>query len=122
MTNPQDDPSQQSASDAEKNSQQPPFAKRLEIIRRARNYLMVCFLTFPLYVYAVTELLGNGLDITWLMLVYMLLYAVFGINASVKRCPRCHQQFFVKKYFLNPFRRSCAHCGLDFDHIHGEPL
>lgn len=109
-------------SSQEPSQQQPPYADALRLIRRTRNYLMVCFLTFPLYVYAVTELLGNGRDITWLMLGYMLLYAVFGINASVKRCPRCREQFFVKKYFLNPFRRSCAHCGLDFDHIHGEPL
>lgn len=121
MTSPQD-PSDPSESHASTGSQPPPFAARLLILRRARNYLMVCFLTFPLYVYAITELLGNGRDITWLMLSYMLLYAVFGINMSVKRCPRCHQQFFVKKYFLNPFRRSCAHCGLSFDHIHGEPL
>ncbi|MDP2126436.1 MAG: hypothetical protein Q8K97_03575 [Pseudohongiella sp.] len=120
MSSPQD-PSHKPSTGPERTTQQPPFAARLQIIRKARNYLLVCFLTFPLYVYAVTELLGNGLDITWLMLGYMLLYAVFGINMSVKRCPRCHQQFFVKKYFLNPFRRSCAHCGLDFDHIHGEP-
>ncbi|MDO9520556.1 MAG: hypothetical protein Q7L19_10120 [Pseudohongiella sp.] len=120
MSSPQD-PSHKPSTGPERTTQQPPFAPRLQIIRKARNYLLVCFLTFPLYVYAVTELLGNGLDITWLMLGYMLLYAVFGINMSVKRCPRCHQQFFVKKYFLNPFRRSCAHCGLDFDHIHSEP-
>lgn len=111
-----------SSSESGNNAPQPPFAERLRILRKARNYLMVCFLTFPLYVYAVTELLGNGQDITWLMLGYMLLYAVFGINMSVKRCPRCHEQFFVKKFFLNPFRRSCAHCALGFDHIHGEPL
>ncbi|MBU2097635.1 MAG: hypothetical protein KKD00_02650 [Gammaproteobacteria bacterium] len=116
------DPSQQRPPESDNKTQPPPFAARLHTIRRARNFLMVCFLTFPLYVYAITELLGGGRDITWLMLGYMLLYAVFGINMSVKRCPRCHQQFFVKKYFLNPFRRSCAHCGLDFGHIHGEPL
>lgn len=98
------------------------FAPTLTVIRRARSHLMVCFLTFPLYVWGVTRLLNNGQDITWLMLVYMVLYAVFGINASVKRCPRCQGQFFVKKYFLNPFRRSCAHCGLNFDHIHGDPV
>ena len=85
---------------------------RLREIRNARNRLMVCFLTFPIYVIAVTRLLGNGQDITWLMLAYMALYAGFGIAMSVKRCPRCHEQFFVKKYFLNPFRRDCAHCGL----------
>jgi uncharacterized protein (DUF983 family) len=46
------------------------------------------------------------------MFTYMALYAGFGVNASVKRCPDCHEQYFVKKYFLNPFRSQCAHCGL----------
>jgi hypothetical protein len=100
----------------------PPFAAGLKVIRQARSHLMVCFLTFPLYVWGVMQLLENRQDITWLMLAYMALYAGFGINASVKRCPRCHGQFFVKKYFLSPFRRSCAHCGLSFDHIHGDPV
>ena len=98
------------------------FAPGLIQIRRARSQLMVCFLTFPLYVWGITTLLNNGHEITWLMVVYMVLYAVFGINCSVKRCPRCHGQFFVKKYFLNPMRKSCAHCGLHFDHIHGDPV
>jgi len=91
------------------------FASALRVIRNAKNRLMVCFLTFPLYVLAVTRLLDAGQDTTWLMLAYMALYAGFGINMSVKRCPRCHEQFFVKQYFLNPFRRTCSHCGLSCD-------
>jgi len=86
----------------------------LNAIRRSRSRLMVCFLTFPLYVVAVTRLLDNGQDTTWLMLVYMAIYAGFGIAMTVKRCPDCHEQFFVKQYFLNPFRRRCAHCGLSY--------
>ncbi|GEM_PF-351270 len=119
------DPSQQSPEDLSK--QENPagdngtvsftkFLPRLKQIKRARSQLMVCFLTFPLYVMAVTTLLGNGQDIGVLMMLYMALYAGFGINLSVRRCPRCHQQFFVKKYFLNPFPRSCAHCGLSCHH------
>lgn len=92
------------------------FLPVLKKIKRARSQLMVCFLTFPLYVMAVSSLLGNGQDISVLMLLYMALYAGFGINLSVRRCPRCHQQFFVKQYFLNPFPRSCAHCGLSCHH------
>jgi hypothetical protein len=96
------------------------YAPTLRIIRNAKNRLMVCFLTFPLYVLAITRLLGNGQDITVLMLLYMALYAGFGINMSVKRCPRCHQQFFVKHYFLNPFRRTCSHCELSYDQARGD--
>ena len=88
------------------------FSEALRKIRTSKNRLMVCFLTFPVYVYAVGRLVGQGQDITWLMLAYMALYAGFGINMSVRRCPQCHEQFYVKKYFLNPFRRDCAHCGL----------
>lgn len=89
-------------------------SEALSAIKRSRSRLMVCFLTFPLYVLAVTRLLDNGQDTTWLMLVYMAIYAGFGIAMTVKRCPACHEQFFVKQYFLNPFRRKCAHCGLSY--------
>lgn len=91
---------------------------RLDDIRRARNRLFVCFWTFPVYVVAVTRVLDSGNSTTTIMVAYMLLYAYFGINASVKRCPDCHQQFFVKKLFLNPFSGKCAHCGLALKH-HG---
>lgn len=94
----------------------------LKQIKRARSQLLVCFMTLPLYVMAVAGLVGNGRDISVLMLAYMALYAGFGINLSVKRCPRCHQQFFVKHYFLNPFPRKCAHCGLHCYHVGGAPM
>ncbi|HBX36701.1 MAG TPA: hypothetical protein DEG76_05160 [Pseudohongiella sp.] len=102
-------------------SEQEQYGRQLLQIKRARSRLMVCFLTFPLYVVGVTQLLNNGQDITWLMLVYMAIYAVFGIGMSSRRCPRCNQHFFVKHYFLNPFRRNCAHCGLSFVANPGEP-
>lgn len=91
------------------------YAAALTEIRRARSRLMVCFFTFPLYIMTIYRMLGNGYDITWVMLAYMLLYGVFGIGMSVKTCPRCQGQFFVKRYFLHPFRRTCAHCGLSYD-------
>ena len=94
----------------------------LKRIKRARSQLLVCFMTLPLYVMAVAGLVGNGQDISVLMLAYMALYAGFGINLSVKRCPRCHQQFFVKQYFLNPFPSKCAHCGLHCHHVGGAAM
>lgn len=86
--------------------------RRLDDIRRARNRLFVCFCTFPIYVVAVTRVLDSGNSTTTIMFAYMLLYAYFGVQASVKRCPDCHEQFFVKKLFLNPFSDKCAHCGV----------
>jgi hypothetical protein len=96
-------------------SQSPPdesWALQLKAIRNAKARLIVCFCTFPIYIVAVNALVRAGKDITGFMLLYMLLYAAFGISAAVKRCPRCHQQFYVKAYFLNIFTRKCAHCGL----------
>ncbi|MDO9319476.1 MAG: hypothetical protein Q7V56_14940 [Gammaproteobacteria bacterium] len=91
--------------------------KELLSIRAARNRLFVCFWTLPVYVYAVNQLLSAGNSSSLIMYSYMLLYAFFGISASVKRCPDCHEQFFVKRFFLNPFRSQCAHCGLSFKHL-----
>jgi hypothetical protein len=83
----------------------------LDDIRRTRNRLFVCFLTLPVSMYVVMQMLNAGRDSTLLMYAYMLLYAFFGIATSVKRCPQCGGQFFVKRFFLNPFRARCAHCG-----------
>lgn len=85
---------------------------RLDEIRRARSRLFVCFWTFPIYVIVVTRLLNAGNGISMVMYAYMLLYAGFGLNMAMKRCPDCGQQFFVRNYFLNPFHTRCAHCGL----------
>ena len=85
--------------------------RRLKEIRRARNRLFVCFWTFPVYVVAVMRVLDAGNETNMIMLAYMALYAGFGVNVASKRCPDCHEQFFVKSYFLNPFRKQCAHCG-----------
>lgn len=89
---------------------------RLAEIRRARSRLFVCFWTFPVYVLVVTRLLSAGNGITMVMYAYMALYAGFGLNAAIKRCPDCGKQFFVKSYFLNPFYTQCAHCGLSLKH------
>jgi hypothetical protein len=89
-----------------------PRDQRLMEIKRSRNRLFVCFATLPVYVFAVGQVLDSGNSSDAIMFAYMALYAGFGVNASVKRCPDCHEQYFVKKYFLNPFRSQCAHCGL----------
>jgi hypothetical protein len=119
-------PAQQPSKDPENNTRPGILSDEalaiLKQIKRARSQLMVCFMTLPLYVMAVAGLVGSGQDISVLMLAYMALYAGFGINLSVKRCPRCHQQFFVKHYFLNPFPRKCAHCGLHCHHVGGTAM
>lgn len=91
-----------------------PQGNSLKSIRNARNRLLVCFLTFPVYAWAITALLNQGNDITLYMILYMIIYAIFGINASVKRCPACGEQFFVKRYFLNIFTSKCTHCGISY--------
>jgi hypothetical protein len=95
---------------SEKNTEQ--FEKTLRRVRRARTRLFVCFWTFPVYVVTVMRTLDAGQETTMIMLAYMVLYAAFGISVAVKRCPECQHQFFVKTFFLNPFRRKCVHCGL----------
>jgi hypothetical protein len=89
-----------------------PQDQRLMEIRRARNRLFVCFSTLPVYVFTVSQVIEAGNSSNTVMFAYMALYAGFGVNASVKRCPQCHEQYFVKRFFLNPFRSHCAHCGL----------
>ncbi len=102
--------------DNDNNTQAPralsPLNQRLLEIRRARNRLFVCFSTLPVYVFTVSQVLEAGNSSNTVMFAYMALYAGFGVNASVKRCPQCHEQYFVKHLFLNPFRSHCAHCGL----------
>lgn len=90
--------------------------KRLKELRRARNRLFVCFCTFPVYVLAVMQVLESGNETTLIMFAYMSLYAGFGANLATKRCPECHAQYFVKSFFLNPFRSHCAHCALALKH------
>jgi len=94
------------------NNQNDNRSRRLLAIRRSRNNLFVCFLTFPVYVLAVTQVLQAGNDTSVIMFAYMALYAWFGVRVVVQRCPDCHQQYFVKSFFLNPFTSKCAHCGL----------
>jgi hypothetical protein len=79
-------------------------------IARSRIRLVVCFWTLPLYTVAVWILLNNEQDINLIMWVYMAIYAIFAIDMSMRRCPSCHQQFYVKSIFLNLLTTKCVHC------------
>jgi hypothetical protein len=75
-------------------------------IARSRTRLIVYFWTFPVYFVAIWMLLSNGRGIELMMWVYLAVYAGFAIDMTMRRCPICHKQFYVKK-----FTTSCAHCG-----------
>lgn len=84
----------------------------LRKIGRARIRLLVCCWTLPVYIIGIWTLLDNGRAIDTFMFVYMALFAGFALDMSLRRCPRCHQQFFVKSILLNLISRRCVHCGV----------
>jgi len=86
------------------------FQAYLHAIRRTRNRLVVCFLTLPIYAYAVYVLLENGNSISGFMYLYMVIYLAFGAHMAMQRCPRCKNQFYVKVVLLNLFTSHCVHC------------
>ncbi|MFM1896212.1 MAG: hypothetical protein RLZZ385_1286 [Pseudomonadota bacterium] len=96
------------------------FAPQLARLQRARNSMLVCFFTLPLYVAGLLMLLNNGRTITLFMVSYMVVYAVFAVNMVVRPCPRCGEQFFVRRFFLNPLARRCMHCRLALPARHRE--
>ena len=87
------------------------FGRDLLRISRARTRLLVCFWTLPLYVVAVWVLLNNGRSVDSMMWVYMAVYAGFALDMSMRKCPSCRKQFYVKNIFLNLLTRQCMHCG-----------
>jgi hypothetical protein len=87
------------------------FEKDLLAIARARTRLAVCFWTLPVYVVAIWVLLNNGRSIDSMMWIYIAVYAVFAIDMSMRKCPICHGQFYVKNIFLNLLTKQCVHCG-----------
>ena len=84
----------------------------LKKIGRARIRLLVCCWTLPVYIIGIWILLGNGRGIDTFMFVYIALSAGFALDMSLRRCPRCRQQFFVKSILLNLISRRCVHCGV----------
>ncbi len=87
---------------------------KLTEIRIAKQRLIICFWTLPIYVYLVTVIVSRNGDSFWLMMSYISIYAFFGIKAIVKSCPECKKQFFVRGLFLNIFVSKCVHCGLSY--------
>ena len=87
------------------------FGRDLLRIARARTRLLVCFWTLPVYVVAVWVLLNNGRSIDSMMWAYMAVYAGFALDMSMRKCPSCRKQFYVKNIFLNLLTRQCVHCG-----------
>ncbi len=84
----------------------------LHQILRARTRLVVCLLTLPVYIAAVWFLLQNQRGTDTFMFIYMAMWAAFGFDMARRRCPDCHEQFFVKTIFLNLISKRCVHCGL----------
>ena len=87
------------------------FGRGLRGIVRARTRLAVCFWTLPVYVVAIWMLLKNGRSIDSMMWIYMVVYAGFAIDMSMRNCPNCRKQFYVKSIFLNLLTKQCVHCG-----------
>lgn len=87
----------------------------LKKISRARTRLIVCFWTLPVYIIGIWALLNNGSSIDLFMFIYMALYAGFALDMSMRRCPLCREQFFVKSILLNLLTHQCMHCGVSFD-------
>ena len=85
----------------------------LEKVLRARTRLLVCIATFPVYAVAVWVLLSNGNSIDNFMFMYMGLWTGFALDMSLRKCPACGEQFYVKSVFLRLTSKHCAHCGLD---------
>ncbi|MEX0965287.1 MAG: hypothetical protein WDZ52_14750 [Pseudohongiellaceae bacterium] len=46
-----------------------------------------------------------------MMWIYMAVYAIFAIDMSMRYCPVCRNQFYVKSIFLNLLSKRCVHCG-----------
>ncbi len=101
-------PQQQRSPDA---SDMARLTKSLRRIARARTRLVVCFWTLPVYVVAIWMLLNNGRNIDSMMWIYMGVYALFAIDMSMRNCPVCRKQFYVKNIFMNLLTRRCVHCG-----------
>ncbi len=107
------DPSENESPTAEKAAElQAQQQAILRKIGRARIRLLVCCWTLPVYIIGIWILLDNGRGIDTFMFVYMALSAGFALDMSLRRCPHCRQQFFVKSILLNLITRQCVHCAV----------
>ena len=104
------------AADFEANAEQ---IRKARALSRARTRLLVCLGTLPVYMIAIWVLLNNQKDIESLMFIYMGLWAGFAVDMARRKCPVCHEQYFVKNILLSLRKKSCTHCG--FPLSQGDP-
>lgn len=89
----------------------------LKKVLRARTRLLVCFATFPVYAIGVWLLLSSGRSIEGFMFVYMGLWSAFAFDMTLRKCPACNKQFFVRSILMSLTSKKCVHCGLDKEAI-----
>ncbi|GJM13354.1 MAG: hypothetical protein DHS20C12_17570 [Pseudohongiella sp.] len=87
------------------------FGNEILAIARSRTRLAVCFWTLPVYVVAIWVLLNNERSVDSMMWIYIAVYAGFAIDMSMRKCPNCGEQFYVRNIFLNLLSKKCVHCG-----------
>ncbi|MFK7864570.1 MAG: hypothetical protein AB8B95_10140 [Pseudohongiellaceae bacterium] len=80
-------------------------------VLRARTRLLVCLATFPVYGCGVWILLSNGRSVDEFMFIYMALWSAFALDMSLRKCPSCQEQFFVKSILMSLRTKKCVHCG-----------
>ncbi|MFT4886525.1 MAG: hypothetical protein ACJAS2_001396 [Pseudohongiellaceae bacterium] len=93
----------------------------LKKVLRARTRLLVCFATFPVYAVGVWFLLSSGRSIDGFMFVYMGLWSAFAFDMTMRKCPACNEQFFVRSILMSLRSKKCVHCGLDKEAISSTP-
>lgn len=89
----------------------------LKKVLRARTRLLVCFATFPVYAIGVWLLLSSGRSIEGFMFIYMGLWSAFAFDMTMRKCPACKKQFFVRSILMSLTSKKCVHCGLDKETI-----
>lgn len=89
----------------------------LKKVLRARTRLLVCLATFPVYGIGVWMLLSSGRSIEGFMFIYMALWSAFALDMSLRKCPACNKQFFVKSILMSLRTKKCVHCGLNKEAI-----
>jgi hypothetical protein len=89
----------------------------LKKVLRARTRLLVCFATFPVYAIGIWLLLSSGRSIEGFMFIYMGLWSAFAFDMTLRKCPACNKQFFVRSILMSLTSKKCVHCGLDKEAI-----
>lgn len=96
-------------------------AAALKKVLRARTRLLVCFATFPVYAVGIWLLLSSGRSIEGFMFIYMGLWSAFAFDMTLRKCPACNKQFFVRSILMSLTSKKCVHCGFDKEAITSVP-